>query len=99
MGLRGRFSKQGEEALQRYLKKYRKPENVTALQVLNVDELLWRQLKGGVKSSDYSLQKMTSSQNLALIPTLRALESTKRGKASKNPKLRDGHFQDLMPFD
>ncbi|XP_060589573.1 uncharacterized protein LOC132744809 [Ruditapes philippinarum] len=81
LALRGRSNKlstQDEEAIETYKKKYKRPENIDSLQVPKLDDVIWRDAKSGIKSYDFMLQKTTSALNLALIPTIRALENIKK---------------------
>ncbi|XP_053377601.1 uncharacterized protein LOC128547901 [Mercenaria mercenaria] len=91
LALRGRtnkLSKQDEEALEAYKKKYKRPENIESLQVPRLDDAIWRDARSGLKSYDFMLQKTTAALNLALIPAIRALENIKKnGEAHRTQEM------------
>lgn len=74
--LRGKAKR---EKLKQLETKHKRPKNVENLQVLKVDEMLWRQLRPQTKSYDFSMQKMQKLLCLALVPTLKLMQHFKMG--------------------
>jgi hypothetical protein len=59
-----------KEKMQDLFSKHKRPKNVKNLQVLKVDEILWKQQKPQTKSYDYGMQQTQTHLCLALVPTL-----------------------------
>lgn len=66
--------------------KHKRPNNVENLQVLKVEDVLWRQLRGQTKSSDYAIQRLQKNICLSLIPTLKLMQHLKQGGDSLTTK-------------
>lgn len=53
--------------------KHRRPKNVKNLQVLKVDDMLWKQLRPQTKHCDYGMQQVQKHLCTALVPTIKLM--------------------------
>ena len=72
--LRGNMSEDDDENLKKLMKEYRRPGNIPNLQVPQIENFLWRQLKRETKSSDFAMKKALENYALIMTPIIKALE-------------------------
>lgn len=82
--LRGEPNK---EKMKELLNKYKRPANITALQVPRIEGALWKQLTTAVKTGDANQQKTIGLLNQSLSPIVTAMDELLKSKNLDRKKL------------
>ncbi len=63
-----------KEKMTKIRETYKRPDNLTNIQVPRIDTFLWRQLKHETRTSDVLLQRSVGQFSLAMVPVARAMD-------------------------
>ncbi|XP_060569377.1 uncharacterized protein LOC132727805 [Ruditapes philippinarum] len=83
-----RPSKVNDEKMKELDKIYKRPENITALQVPKIDHLLWNQLRSSTKSVDIQRQRAIAHLNRAATPLVLAMDKACNKEGTDVPTLK-----------
>ena len=85
-------TKNDKDKLDKLKQKHLRPKNIEYLQVPDVDDILWRQLKRDVRQVDFQMKKANHNHSQALVPVIKAMEYMK----TKNYEKASEHIMDAF---